>query len=42
MNIPKIAKLAAIGIANKGSLIKIVALIPTKAESILPAITAQG
>jgi hypothetical protein len=42
INIPKIHKLAAIGMANKGSLIKMVKVIPTGAETVFPAITAQG
>ena len=42
INIPKIDTAAAIGSASKGLEIRIAQLTPTKAERVLPAITAQG
>ena len=42
INIPKIDRLAAKSIANKGSPSKWIVAITTKADKVLPAITAQG
>lgn len=42
INMPSMDSAAAIGMASRGSLIRLAAVMPTRADTVLPAITAEG